>query len=73
MTGQGEARGDSSSKPILKATTLNELNHNHYDRNNQEHVNEPAQRVRRDQTQNPQNEQNDCNGVEHVLFPSADI
>jgi hypothetical protein len=54
-------------------STLKEINHYHHDRDDQENVNEPAHRVRGDQTQRPEDDQNDGYGPEHFSSPPAVI
>jgi hypothetical protein len=41
-------RFGANNPPILQASTLNELNHNHDERNDQKHMNESTQGVRGD-------------------------
>jgi hypothetical protein len=48
---------------------LNEANQNHYDRDDQEDMNESAHGVRRDQTQNPEDKQNDGDNLKHFAAP----
>ena len=47
-------------------STLNQPNHNHDDRHHQEDVNQAAGGVRRDHPQDPENDQNQYDGPQHV-------
>jgi len=53
----------------LQSSTLNEANQNHHHRDDQENVNESAHGVRRDKTQNPEDNQNDGDGLKHFASP----
>jgi hypothetical protein len=51
------------------APSLNDLNQEHDDRENQKDVNESTQGVRADQPQQPQDGQYDGNGPQHFASP----
>ncbi|TKS63509.1 MAG: hypothetical protein EWM73_01386 [Nitrospira sp.] len=53
----------------LFASTSNETNKNHHDRDDQEGMNESAHGVRGDNTQKPEDNHDDCDGLEHVASP----
>ena len=55
----------------LQAPALNDTYQNHNDRNDQQAVYQPAHRVRGDQTEQPQNNQNDRNAFKHFAAPCA--
>jgi hypothetical protein len=55
----------------LYASTSNDTNENHYDRDDQEGMNESAHGVRGDNTQKPEDNHDDRNGLEHVTSPFA--
>jgi len=55
----------------LFASTSNDTNKNHHDRDDQEGMNESAHGVRGDNTQKPEDNHDDCNGLEHVASPFA--
>src|SRR5659263_129567 len=54
-------------------STLNDIDQHHHDRDDQENVNEPAHRVRGDQTYRPEDKQNNGYGPEHFSSPPAVI
>jgi hypothetical protein len=53
-----QANVPETNEPLYRATTLNNADQNHDDRDNQKNVNDPAQGIRGSQTEQPQNEQN---------------
>ena len=53
----------------LDASTLNDTNQNHHDCDDQEGMNEAAHGVRADKPQNPEDNQDDCDGFEHSASP----
>jgi hypothetical protein len=55
----------------LFASTSNDTNKNHHDRDDQEGMNESAHGVRGDNTQKPEDNHDDCNDLEHVASPFA--
>jgi len=55
----------------LCASTLNDTNQNDHNRDDQESMNESAHGVRGDKTQNPEDDQDDGNGLEHGASPFA--
>ena len=55
----------------LYASTLNDTNQNDHNRDDQEGMNESAHGVRSDKTQNPEDDQDNGNGLEHGASPSA--
>jgi hypothetical protein len=56
---------------FLFTSTSNDTNKNHYDRDDQEGMNESAHGVRGDNTQKPEDNHDDRNGLEHVASPFA--
>jgi hypothetical protein len=60
------------------ASPSNEPNENHHDSDDQKDVNESAHGVRSDKTQEPEDNQDNCNDLEHLssalsLFKAADF
>jgi hypothetical protein len=55
----------------LCASTLNDTNQNDHNRDDQEGMNESAHGGRGDKTQNPEDDQDDGNGLEHGASPFA--
>jgi hypothetical protein len=55
----------------LYASTSNDTNENHYDRDDQEGMNESAHGVRGYDTQKSEDNHDDRNGLEHVASPFA--
>ena len=55
----------------LCASTLNDTNQNDHDRDDQEGMNESAHGVRGHKTKNPEDDQDDGNGLEHGASPFA--
>jgi hypothetical protein len=53
----------------LQASASNDTNQYHHDRDNQEDMNESAHGVRADKTQQPEDNQDDCNGLKHFASP----
>ncbi len=53
----------------LDATALKHLNQNHDDREYQKDMYKPSHGVRRDKTENPEDNEDDCNCSEHVISP----
>ena len=53
----------------LSASTLNDTHQNDHNRDDQESVNESAHGVRSNKTQNPEDDQDDGNGLEHSVSP----
>jgi hypothetical protein len=53
---------------LLQASTLNETNHYHHNRNDQENVNESAHGVRGDQAKHPEDNQDNRNSFEHFCY-----
>ena len=70
----GAAQGGSTLSSPQRLSTLDDTNHDHHERNDQENVNESAQCVRGNQTSQPKDDQDDCDGFEHLLLlrPSGD-
>jgi hypothetical protein len=63
--------GTFLSPGALYASTLNDTNQNDHNRDDQEGMNESAHGVRGNKTQNPEDDQDDGNGLEHGASPSA--
>jgi hypothetical protein len=59
------------SPRALGASALNDTNQNDHDRDDQEGMNESAHGVRGNKTQNPEDDQDDGNGLEHGASPFA--
>jgi len=55
----------------LVASTSNDTNKNHHDCDDQEGMNESSHRVWGDNTQKPEDNHDDCNGLEHAASPFA--
>ncbi len=51
------------------APVLDHTKQNHYDRNDQENMDESADRVRGNDSEKPKNNQDDGDGVEHLFSP----
>ncbi len=67
------AQGGSTLSSAQWLSTLDDTNHDHHERNDQENMNHSAQCVRGKQTSQPQDDQDDCDGFEHLLLhPSRD-
>jgi hypothetical protein len=66
LAGQSAGAGASSPEqpmpPSSGASTLDDSNQEHDERDNQKDVDESTQGVRADQSKNPQDEQDDCDG-----------
>jgi len=59
------------SPGALCASTLNDTHQNDHNRDDQERMNESAHGIRGNKTQNPEDDQDDGNGLEHGASPSA--
>jgi hypothetical protein len=55
----------------LCASTLNHTHQNDHNRDDQEGMNESAHGIRGNKTQNPEDDQDDGNGLEHGVSPFA--
>jgi hypothetical protein len=56
-------------KWLLDSSSLNEIDHEHHQGNDQEDMNESTHRVRSDQPQRPHDQQNHKNSPKHVSTP----
>jgi hypothetical protein len=54
----------------LYPTALKHPNQNRDDRKNQKNMNKPSHGIRRDKTEKPEDNEDDCNCSEHVSSPS---
>jgi hypothetical protein len=58
----------SKTPEALQASTLNDAEQYHHDRDDQENVNESAHGVRRNQAQQPEDNQDNRNSFEHFFL-----
>ena len=64
------AKGSRPSAPRSKGTaSANDPEQDYHDRDNQENVDEAAHGDGRDQSQKPQDDQDDGDGIKHVDYP----
>jgi hypothetical protein len=68
-----ERRGAGIGKGSDDSTTLDDADHNDDEGNDQQNVDEPAQRIAADQAQKPENDENRSNGLEHLVPLSGQI
>jgi TPR repeat protein len=62
-------RDDSQSRQLLKAAALNKSEENYHNRDHQQDMNESTHGVRRDQTKEPEDNENDGNCLKHGNSP----